>query len=236
MDKPVYVIGHKNPDADSICSAIAYSALKNKLGINTVAARLSAVNKETLYILDRFRLPVPMLLTSAKCTLAEIDMDEAMLLSKDTTMKEALDAILSRKNKGIFVVDKKHHLEGIVSVSDLTNLWTADEEALEDLMSRVPLANILKTTRASLLYEAPFHPNGKVHLMPSLGQNSNIEAGTIVIVGNNPEVQRSAIRQKASLILICGENWVDSITLEMAKQEQVSILHTPLALRRPDEQ
>ena len=93
MDKPVYVIGHKNPDADSICSAIAYSALKNKLGINTVAARLSAVNKETLYILDRFRLPVPMLLTSAKCTLAEIDMDEAMLLSKDTTMKEALDAI-----------------------------------------------------------------------------------------------------------------------------------------------
>ncbi len=100
MDKPVYVIGHKNPDADSICSAIAYSALKNKLGINTVAARLSAVNKETLYILDRFRLPVPMLLTSAKCTLAEIDMDEAMLLSKDTTMKEALDAILSRKNKG----------------------------------------------------------------------------------------------------------------------------------------
>ena len=65
--------------------------------------------------------------------------------------------------------------------------------------------------------------------MPSLGQNSNIEAGTIVIVGNNPEVQRSAIRQKASLILICGENWVDSITLEMAKQEQVSILHTPLS-------
>ena len=102
MDKPVYVIGHKNPDADSICAAIAYSALKNKLGLNTVAARLSAVNKETLYILDRFQLPVPMLLTSAKCTLAEIDMDEAMLLSKDTTMKEALDAILSRKNKGKF--------------------------------------------------------------------------------------------------------------------------------------
>lgn len=60
------------------------------LGMNTVAARLSAINKETLYILDRFQLPVPMLLTSAKCTLAEIDMDEAMLLSKDTTMKEAL--------------------------------------------------------------------------------------------------------------------------------------------------
>ena len=137
-----------------------------------------------------------------------------------------LDAILSRKNKGIFVVDAQHHLEGIVSVSDLTNLWTADEVALEDLMSRVPLANIIKTTRASPLHEAPFHPNGKVHLMPSLGQNSNIEAGTIVIVGNNPEVQRSAIRQKASLILICGENWVDSITLEMAKAEQVSILHT----------
>ena len=95
MDKPIYVIGHKNPDADSICSAIAYSALKNQLGMNTLPCRLSAINKETLYILERFHLPVPMLLTSAKCTLAEIDMDEAMLLSKDTTMKEALDAILS---------------------------------------------------------------------------------------------------------------------------------------------
>ena len=229
MDKPVYVIGHKNPDADSICSAIAYSALKNQLGLKTVPARLSTINKETSYILDRFHLPIPMLLTSAKCTLAEIDMDEAMLLSPDTTMKEALDAILSRKNKGIFVVDAHQHLEGIVSVSDLTNLWTADEEALQDLMSRVPLANIIKTTRSSLLHEAPFHPNGKVHLMPSLGQNSDIEAGTIVIVGNNPEVQRSAIRQRASLILICGENWVDSITLDMAKERQVSILHTPLS-------
>lgn len=229
MEKPVTILGHRNPDADSICAAIAYSALKNQLGAYTRPARLSAPNKETQYILKRFRQPSPILLHSAKCTLAEIEKDEAMLLRKDTTMKEALDAILSRKNKGIFVVDQNRHLEGIVSVSDLTNLWTADEEALQDLMSRVPLANIIKTTQATVLNEGPFHPNGKVHLLPSLGQNCSIQAGTIVIVGNHPEVQRSAIQQKAALVLICGENWVDSITLTMAREQQVPILHTPLS-------
>jgi hypothetical protein len=166
---------------------------------------------------------------SAKCTLAEIDMDEALLVNRKTTMKEALDAILKRKNKGVFVVDENNHLEGVVSTSNLTNLWTADEQALEDLMSRVPLENIIKTTKATLIYDAPFKPNGKVNLLPNLGYNNQIEPGTIVIAGNHPDIQRSVIEQKAALLIICGENWVDSITMAMAKEKQVPIIHTRLS-------
>ena len=229
MDKPVYIVGHKNPDSDSICSAIAYSDLKNRLGFNTVPARLGPLNKETAYILQRFGFQPPMLLTSAKCTLAEIDMDTPMLIGRNTTMKEALDAILSRKNKGVFIVDENRHLQGLVSVSDLTNLWTSSEESLQDLMKQVSFDNIVKTTCSTILYRDLFQPNGKVYLMPSLAQNSLIEPGTIVIVGNNPEAQRSAIHQQASMLLICGENWIDSITLAMAEENHVSILHTPLS-------
>ena len=229
MEQPVLIIGHKNPDADSICSSIAYAWLKNQLGIPARPARLGPLNHESQYILKRFHQPVPELIRSAKCTLAEIDKDEAVLIRRDTTMKEALDAILQRKNKGVFVTDSQRHLEGIVSVSDLTSLWTASEDSLQELMKRVPLSNIVKTTQAQILNDAPFSTNGKVHLMPSLCQNSSLEPGTIVIVGNNPDVQRTALRQKASLLVICGENWIDSITLEMAKAQQVPVIHTPLS-------
>ncbi|MBR5208116.1 MAG: putative manganese-dependent inorganic diphosphatase [Erysipelotrichaceae bacterium] len=229
MEKPIYVTGHKNPDSDSICAAICYSYLKNKLGFNTIPVRLSPLNKETSYILDKFKVDRPIMIHSAKCTLAEIDMDEALLVNRKTTMKEALDAILKRKNKGVFVVDENNHLEGVVSTSNLTNLWTADEQALEDLMSRVPLENIIKTTKATLIYDAPFKPNGKVNLLPNLGYNNQIEPGTIVIAGNHPDIQRSVIEQKAALLIICGENWVDSITMTMAKEKQVPIIHTHLS-------
>ena len=229
MEKPIYVTGHKNPDSDSICAAISYSFLKNQLGYETIPVRLSPLNKETKYILEKFGIERPTMIHSAKCTLSEIDMDTPLLVNRKTTMKEALDAILKRKNKGVFVVDEHNHLEGVVSISNLTNLWTAEESALEDLMSRVPLENIIKTTKATLIHNAPFNPNGKVNLLPNLGYNSQIEPGTIVIAGNHPDIQRLVIEQNAALLIICGENWVDSITMDMAKAKQIPILHTRLS-------
>ena len=229
MEKPIYVTGHKNPDTDSICAAIAYSHLKNQLGYQTIPVRLGELNNETKYLLNKFHFEIPLLVHTAKCTLSEIEIDEAILIRKNATMKEALDAILQRKNKGVFVVDENGKLEGIVSISNLTHLWTASEESLEELMSHATLENVIKTTQAALLLDAPFHPNGKVHLLPSLGQNTKIIPGTIVIVGNHPEVQRAVIEQNAGLIIICGENWVDSITYSLAQEKKVPIIHTPLS-------
>ena len=88
MEKPIYVTGHKNPDSDSICAAITYSYLKNQLGFQTIPVRLSPLNKETKYILEKFKAERPVMIHSAKCTLAEIEMDEALLVNRKTTMKE----------------------------------------------------------------------------------------------------------------------------------------------------
>ena len=229
MKKPIYVTGHKNPDSDSICSAIAYSNYKNLCGFNTIPVRLGELNNESKYILNKFHFEIPQLIHTAKCTLREIDKDDALLIHKDATMKEALDLIIKRKNKCAFVVNEESKLEGILSISNLTHLWIADEDILADLMSRTSLHNVLETCEATLLFDAPFKPNGKVHLLPSLGQNTKIEEGTIVIVGNHPDVQRAVIEQNAALVVICGENWVDSITLSIAKERNVPIIHTPLS-------
>ena len=117
--RPVYVIGHKNPDTDAIVSAIAYAEYKKQLGVNAVAARIGSVSSETEYLLERFGYDDPVRLYTAKCTLREIDMDKAALADKDMTMKEALDKVIKLKNRGLIIVDKKKHLEGIVTLDDL---------------------------------------------------------------------------------------------------------------------
>lgn len=124
MEKPIYVIGHKNPDSDSIISSIAYSEFKNMQGINTVACRLGECNDETKYLLKKFGFKQPELIHSAKCQLKDISMDNAVLVSEDITMKQSLDEISKNKNKGIFVVDENKKFKGLLSISDLTELWS----------------------------------------------------------------------------------------------------------------
>ena len=107
MEKPIYVIGHRNPDTDSIVSSITYAHLKRELGRNVIAGRVGPVNSETEYLLDKFGFEEPQSVFTARCTIKEIDIDDAYYVSKDITMKEALDVVLKRKNRGIIVVDEE---------------------------------------------------------------------------------------------------------------------------------
>ncbi len=229
MKKPIYVVGHKNPDCDSIASAIAYANLKRKLGVEAVACRIGPCNSETNFLLKTFNLNQPELIYSAKCQLKEIELDEAVLVKSEITMKEALDEILKRKNKGVFVVDDENKLLGIVSISDLTSLWTNKPDVLKNLMKTASLTNITKTLKGEIYNKSKvFNPSGKVFLLPSLSDNASDYKNGIVIVGNTPDIQRYLIDAHASLIVVCGEAWVDTVTLSKAKEKDVSIIHTPL--------
>ncbi len=230
MQRPVYVIGHKNPDCDSVVSAIAYANLKKALNVNAKAMILSDVNNETRYLLKKFNVSIPPILYSARCMLKDIDYDDAIIVSQDITMKEALDKSLSIKNKGVIVTDENKHLIGVVSMSDLTSLWTFDEIVLTKLMSKVKLSNIVKTLKGKVYNEVDnFYTSGKIQLLPSLASSLTVFKDSIVIVGNNPDVQRGVIAANASLIIIAGEDWVDSVTLNMAIENNVCIMHTPLS-------
>lgn len=225
--KPIYVVGHKNPDTDSIVSAIAYADYLKREGIEALPYAQGKATQDTQYLLDKYGFEHPSLITTAKCMLKEIDKDEAVLVRPGITMKEALDEILSRKNKGVFVTDEDSKLIGIVSVSDLTRLWTKKEEDLQKLMKTVTLKNVEKTLDAKPYYEDKhFNPNGVVHIMPSMSDRMSDYENAIVILRNNPDTQRFAIESKASLLVICGEDWIDQVTLDMAKKKGVSVIHT----------
>ena len=97
MKDIVYVTGHKNPDSDSICSAIAYADFLKRIDkYDAIPVRIGEVNKETEYILKRFNVEPPMLLKTVKQTVEDLDYDKVTVFSKELTLKTAWDLMKSQ--------------------------------------------------------------------------------------------------------------------------------------------
>lgn len=229
MRRPIYIIGHKNPDTDSIVSAIAYSKLKNALGIDAIAGRLGGVNSESEYLLKRFEFDEPLNLFSAKCILKELDLDKPYLVSPLLTIKEALDLMLSKKNhQSIFVADEENHLEGIVAIDDLTALWTFDDEKLKEMVASASFENIVKTLQAQIMYDSQrYFTDGTVIFYPNY--ETEITKHSIVVTDNSPEIQRKCLDERIALMIVVGESWVDERTLKKAKDSAISVIATKLS-------
>ena len=91
--RPIYITGHKNPDTDSIVSSIAYAKYKKEKGVEAIASRIGPVDSATEYLLNKFGFDDPLHIYTARSTVREIDYDEAVLVSKDITVREALTKI-----------------------------------------------------------------------------------------------------------------------------------------------
>ena len=111
MSLPIYVIGHKNPDTDSICAALALAELKRQTGINAVAARLGTLNPETKFILDKLHVNMPVLLTTARSTLEEIEIDDAVTIEEGQTIRRAWDLCLENHVKTLVFLIHKNYLK-----------------------------------------------------------------------------------------------------------------------------
>ena len=126
MSLPIYVIGHKNPDTDSICAALALAELKRQTGINAVAARLGTLNPETKFILDKLHVNMPVLLTTARSTLEEIEIDDAVTIEEGQTIRRAWDLCLENHVNTLYVVDDKNEYKGMVSLGDVSKIQMQD--------------------------------------------------------------------------------------------------------------
>ena len=226
-EKPTYIIGHKNPDTDSIVSSIAYSEYKKYFGQNTIASRLGVVNSETEYLLERFGFEEPKFLSSAKCLIKEIDHDKANLVSKDIIIKEALEKIMKTDSKTLFVVDKDKHLEGLVSLSNVTALQVACEKHLEDILKVASIENIVRGLNGKILVKNKnFHLNGKVVISPKY--ENNIEEGTIVVTSNEDKI-RKAIKANVGLVIYLENDTLEESLNDLAVKYDVPIICSPFS-------
>lgn len=230
MEDIIFITGHKNPDSDSICSAIAYAEFKRKMGINAQAARLGELNRETEFILDHFKIPTPVMLTTVKTQICDLDIDKVIPVSPDVTIKTAW--LLMRKNnvKTLPVIDENERLIGLVTLSNITSKYMDTLENNIIAASKATLRNIVETLNAKMMtgnFE-DFNTTGKVIIaaMAPDQMKPYVEHGDIVIAGNRKDSQLSAIDFGSNCLIITGGCEVDKEVLKKAKEANTVILVT----------
>ncbi|MGN1343276.1 MAG: putative manganese-dependent inorganic diphosphatase [Traorella sp.] len=204
-NQTIYVTGHKNPDSDSICSAMAYAYLKQQLNENAIAVRLGPLNEETKYILKRFNVENPLLLNDARSQIKDIDIDYPALIPMDMTMNEAWARLYTAKNKSLFVVDENNHLKGIVSTSNLSSLRGMEDEKMSSLMRKASVSQIAKTIKGKVVYEPEnYQTDGQIYIytLTSIDAYSERFKNSIVILSDDEEKQKELMECGAKCIIV----------------------------------
>lgn len=209
MSETVYITGHRNPDTDSICAAIAYAELKRRLGVPAVAARAGKLNRETEFVLGFFGAKAPRLLESVRTQVSDLDIDVISPVSADISIRTAWNIMQKNNRKMLPVADEKGKLLGIVTLSDITESYMNTLETNNLSGSGTPLRNLAETVRARLVTgdEKTFRFTGKVVIaaMSTEHMPPFLEKGDIVLTGDREDVQRKAVESGACcIILTCG--------------------------------
>ena len=229
--KKVYVIGHKNPDTDSICSAIAYANLKNKItGEKYIAKRAGEVNGETAYVLDKFQVSVPSLLDNGHLQVKDMDIRHIELVSGHMSIKDAW-ARMKDENIKTLPVTRGEKLEGLITIGDIATSYMEVYDNNILATARTQYRNIVKTLDGTLISgnEHGYFLNGKVVIAassPDLMENF-IEKDDLVILGNRYESQLCAIEMDASCLVICQGANISKTIKKMAEERDIVIIQTP---------
>ena len=160
----VYVVGHKNPDTDSICSAIAYAELKKKItGEEYTARRAGPINEETHYVLGRFGVEPPALLQNVKLQVKDIDIHKIEGVDPNVSIKDTW-AKMKKENIKTVPVLKEDELVGVISTGDIANSYMGVYDSRILSQARTQYRNIIKTLDGKLITgnEHGYFTKGKV--------------------------------------------------------------------------
>lgn len=232
MKDTVYITGHRNPDSDSICAALAYAEYKNKTGSDHyIPVRLGEINRETYFILAYFGVEPPEFIEDVRLQISDLNIDKIAPISSEITLKMAWNIMRMNNVKSIPVVDENETLNGIVSVSNVTESYMDVWDNMILGKSKVSVNNLLDTLTGQVLHQDKDrkHFYGKIYALSASPDevNKTIEEGDIVITGNRRESLEGAVESKVSLVIITGSGEMDEDLLEKAKENKVTVLNTP---------
>lgn len=233
MKDVVFVSGHKNPDSDSICSAIAYADFLFKIGrYNAVPVRIGEINKETEYILKRFNVEAPVLLKTVKQTVEDLDYDKVTVFSKELTLKTAWSLMKQQNLKSAPVLDDHSQLLGLLSTSNIIEGYMDEWDSKILKEANTPIENVIDTLDASILYldKDLKTIKGEVHIAAMTAEEAlkRIHAQDVVIVGGDrDEAINHLVKANISLIILTGSLTISDELLEKCKAAHISIISTP---------
>lgn len=230
--KKVWVVGHKNPDTDSICAAIAYAYLKNQTEKKEhVAKRAGNINEETRYVLEYFGAEEPELVTFAGAQLKDISIRKTAGVSSHISLKRAWELMKKLDVVTLPVTNQFGKVEGVIVTKDIATSYmdVLDNRALSQ--ARTQYRTIAETLEGEV-YAGNEHAHfvhGKVVVATSNAEymESVIQADDLVILGDREEAQMQAIRSNASCIIIGGGLEVDEEVKKLADRNDCVIITTP---------
>lgn len=232
-ENKTFVIGHKNPDTDSICSAIAYAALKNKTGEGIFEAkRAGEVNNETKYVLDFFGVETPELLDHVGTQVKDVTIKPTPVLTEDISLKNAWNTMRDLQEATMPIVDDANgRLRGIISIKDIA---TANMDIYETrilAMSRTRYSNVLDTIDGTMIVGDPNEEITKGKILigaanPDLLENY-VEDGDMLLTGNRFENQLCGIEMNAGCIIVCTGAPISKTIQKLAKENDCKVISTP---------
>ncbi len=234
-----YVIGHRNPDADAICSAIAYAAFKEARGEpGYAAARCGNSNARIDAILTRFHQPLPVYLSDVTPRVRDVMVTDVISISPDATCAEALELIEGHDIRVLPVLDPARRLLGTLSIFQLGGFFIPRLKEPR-LMRRVHtrLTDIARALKAAVLHLTNENALEELYVrigamdIRSFGRFSdqeNIPAGrSVIIVGDRADIQRHSIKLGVRLLVVTGNLPVDEEVLGLARAGGVSLIISP---------
>lgn len=229
--KKIYVVGHKNPDTDSICSAIAYAKLKKKLtGEEYTPRRAGQLNEETQYVLDRFKVKAPALLSDLRVQIKDVELRKVEGLNGSVSIKTAW-ARMKELNIKTLPVTREGKLEGLITIGDIATSYMDVYDSFILSASRTQYRNIASTIGGKVVVGNghSFMVKGKVAIAASSrGLMSDfIEESDLLILGNRRDVQQDAINLNVSCIVVCQGAEIPEDIIAQAREKEIVIISTP---------
>lgn len=222
----ILAFGHKNPDTDSICSSIAFSALNTLLGKNTKPYRLGEISKETKFVLDHFKAETPALLKTVSAQISDLTHVEKKVIYKGDSLKSALDTMTAENFSSLPVVDSKKQLKGMIHVSDIANTYLNLDH--EDLFEKYKTTyENLKSVIDGIVISGNY-PTGRINgTLRAASEIDKVKEGDVVVTTSMIDIIDRAMAAGARVIIVCCSE-SDLIAPRQGKDCAIMRVHAPL--------
>lgn len=231
--KPTIVIGHKNPDTDSICSAICYADLKRKLtGEEYIPCRAGELNGETKFVLDKFKIEPPTLIESLEPRISDVQFRQVGGIEPTISIRRAWEYMRDNDLQTVPILTKRGKIKGVVTLGDQARFYMEDLDASALSKAKTPYSNIADVIDGEIVVGDPEEnfSKGKVVVAaanPELMEDY-IEENDLVILGDRSDSQISAIDMNAGCLIVCLGAKVKKSIARLAEESGCTIIVTPL--------
>lgn len=232
QENPIWVIGHRNPDTDSICAAIAYADLQNHLSETKYEPkRAGNLNEETKYVLRKFKVKIPGYVDDVRTQVKDIAFRRTIGVNSSISLKRAWELMTTSNVVTLPITDDQNELLGLIVNADIAESYmdVLDTRILAE--ARTPYKNMIETLNGTILVgnEHGRYIRGKIIVAAdSLPMaEESMEKDDLVILGDRESMQKCALKHNASCLIICGGTQVSKQILTEAQDKECVIISTP---------